>query len=66
MSIGETEGVGIVTKHVSMLSCVSLAYHEIAVVIRTRVVAPDKMRLATQPAVLESISRYFDDYVTVT
>ena len=31
LSIGETEGVRIITKQVSKLSCVSLANHEIAV-----------------------------------
>ena len=31
LSIGKTEGVRIITKHASKLSCVSLANHEMAV-----------------------------------
>ena len=52
-------GVRINTKHASKLLSVSQDNHS-CVVIRIRAVALEKMCSATQPAVLESISWYFD------
>ena len=51
---------------VKVVVCESGQSWNSCIVIRTRAVALEKMHSATQPAVLESVSWYFDWYVTVT